>query len=444
MNDKEIKAAYERMGLLKPGAEADSRATALDLDKLEALARAATPGPWRASDAYADNGAFSGIDINADDGTVLLSEDSGPGQRDAQFIAAANPAAVLDLIALARRATAPHADYTVDDSELARKIMVFLGQRTSGSMEPGADPLRDRLAERIALWRPAAQPVEAGSAVQAEPTHFRGWGGKWQEVRPGDDAETLRAQGYELATHPAEPVRSEPIIKYEKTPTGPVLSVSYADDRIPVGGAWHDAILAECMKVESCYQADNPVATIKALINWHYQEASGVAEGIKQMADNYVQLTCSAPVGGALVAMGEPEGFTAWLAREMPAGTVINDPAWWAPRILRAVAAESAAAPAEQTQAARDVLAERRRQVEQEGWKPEHDDQYERHELSLAAGCYLLAGDGPHSGAPASWPWEQFWWKPADDRRNLVKAAALILADIERIDRQPATQAEGN
>jgi len=29
------------------------------------------------------------------------------------------------------------------------------------------------------------------------------------------------------------------------------------------------------------------------------------------------------------------ESFETWLAREMPAGTVIGDPAWWAPRILR-------------------------------------------------------------------------------------------------------------
>lgn len=29
--------------------------------------------------------------------------------------------------------------------------------------------------------------------------------------------------------------------------------------------------------------------------------------------------------------------FAEWLAREMPPGTVINDPRWWAPRIVRAV-----------------------------------------------------------------------------------------------------------
>lgn len=48
------------------------------------------------------------------------------------------------------------ADYTVDDVELAKKILVFMGHATSDSLEPGVDTLRDRLAERIAIWRPAA------------------------------------------------------------------------------------------------------------------------------------------------------------------------------------------------------------------------------------------------------------------------------------------------
>jgi hypothetical protein len=93
------------------------------------------------------------------------------------------------------------------------------------------------------------------------------------------------------------------------------------------------------------------------------------------------------------------------------------------------------------TDAARDVLAERRRQVEAEGWTLEGDDQYDGGELSLAAACYALAGDPPYARVPADWPWDYGWWKPVDDRRNLVKAAALILADIERIDRSTAAQA---
>jgi hypothetical protein len=36
---------------------------------------------------------------------------------------------------------------------------------------------------------------------------------------------------------------------------------------------------------------------------------------------------------------------------------------------------------------------------------------------------------------PAFWPWPPEWWKPCDRRANLVRAAALLIAEIERIDR---------
>lgn len=85
------------------------------------------------------------------------------------------------------------------------------------------------------------------------------------------------------------------------------------------------------------------------------------------------------------------------------------------------------------TDATRDVLAERRRQVEAEGWTSEHDGLHSTQELAFAAACYATAdaGDPP----PAVWPWRLSWWKPTDRRRNLVKAGALILAEIERLDR---------
>lgn len=89
----------------------------------------------------------------------------------------------------------------------------------------------------------------------------------------------------------------------------------------------------------------------------------------------------------------------------------------------------------------RDVLAERRRQIEAEGWTPEHDGLHSTQELAFAAACYATAdaGDPP----PAVWPWHLSWWKPADRRRNLEKAGALILAEIERLDRAAAQKPEG-
>lgn len=102
------------------------------------------------------------------------------------------------------------------------------------------------------------------------------------------------------------------------------------------------------------------------------------------------------------------------------------------------------------TQAVIDVLAERQRQIDAEGWTPEHDSQYSDGQLECAAACYAgHAGEcgwmaahpayGLHAYqsnfAPHNWPWNGDWWKPSNPRRDLVKSAALALAAIERFDR---------
>jgi hypothetical protein len=89
-----------------------------------------------------------------------------------------------------------------------------------------------------------------------------------------------------------------------------------------------------------------------------------------------------------------------------------------------------------QTQAARDVLAERRRQVDKEGFTSDQDDSYQAAELPRAAAAYILSGGA--DDVPAIWPWHKKWWKPRDGRSNYVRAAALLLAEIERIDRANA------
>lgn len=100
------------------------------------------------------------------------------------------------------------------------------------------------------------------------------------------------------------------------------------------------------------------------------------------------------------------------------------------------------------TNAARDVLAERQRQISTEGWTPEHDDRYVNGDLASAASCYVInvceGGDPEGEGRPPfGWPWSAEWWKPTDRRRDLVKAGALILAEIERLDRIEQTRATG-
>lgn len=82
---------------------------------------------------------------------------------------------------------------------------------------------------------------------------------------------------------------------------------------------------------------------------------------------------------------------------------------------------------------AREIQAEREAQISREGWTLPHDDKHDGAEMALAAACYALGST--HVGGTRVWPWDREWWKPSDDRRNLVKAAALIIAEIERLDR---------
>jgi len=76
-----------------------------DLDKLEALARAATPGPWAYQE---DSDVYTHIvrPVQSPGNIVrhYAQDTSGVVEANARFTAGANPAAVLALIALARRA----------------------------------------------------------------------------------------------------------------------------------------------------------------------------------------------------------------------------------------------------------------------------------------------------------------------------------------------------
>ncbi|MGC3519781.1 hypothetical protein ACPTJI_34015, partial [Pseudomonas aeruginosa] len=85
-----------------------------------------------------------------------------------------------------------------------------------------------------------------------------------------------------------------------------------------------------------------------------------------------------------------------------------------------------------------DVQAERRRQITVEGFDTSNDDG-SAGQIALAAGCYALhAGGigtdwpgGIRNGSALFWPWDEEWWKPKSARENLVRAGALVLAEIE-------------
>ena len=102
-----------------------------------------------------------------------------------------------------------------------------------------------------------------------------------------------------------------------------------------------------------------------------------------------------------------------------------------------------------------EIANERLRQISVEGWTPEHDDQHSSGELAGAAGCYAKhvnarqwcfknnPDDYQCEPEPSGWPWAAEWWKPKNPRSDLIRAAALIVAELERLDRAAGFTVEG-
>ncbi|MBE2178899.1 MAG: hypothetical protein IAE97_00300 [Chthoniobacterales bacterium] len=90
------------------------------------------------------------------------------------------------------------------------------------------------------------------------------------------------------------------------------------------------------------------------------------------------------------------------------------------------------------------IQTERERQVSAEGYTTAHDDTHAKGELAFCAAAYSYrAGEQSrypglnHDSPIAGWPFPD-GWKPSGRIRNLVKAAALIVAEIERLQRAGA------
>lgn len=88
------------------------------------------------------------------------------------------------------------------------------------------------------------------------------------------------------------------------------------------------------------------------------------------------------------------------------------------------------------------VQEERDRQLFHEGFTKNHDDTYKGGKLARAAAIYATPADWRNvvnipDTAPMFWPWDATWWRPTpDDRqRELIKAAALLHAEWDRLER---------
>ena len=90
------------------------------------------------------------------------------------------------------------------------------------------------------------------------------------------------------------------------------------------------------------------------------------------------------------------------------------------------------------------IAIERKRQIEEEGWTPKHDNMHRGHELCYAAAAYILTIIEPDGDHYKLWPWDMRYFKPTvkkfesnedNEIRQMVKAGALIAAEIDRLQR---------
>jgi len=94
------------------------------------------------------------------------------------------------------------------------------------------------------------------------------------------------------------------------------------------------------------------------------------------------------------------------------------------------------------------IAEERKRQIEKEGFNAEHDEEHGLGTLGSAALCYLEHAIGRawliddvddgieeyiKEEVPNDWPaaWALEGWKPKDPIKDLVRAGALIAAEID-------------
>lgn len=146
-------------------------------------------------------------------------------------------------------------------------------------------------------------------------------------------------------------------------------------------------------------------------------------------------------------AMIEAGGLALLDGSELTGGFSAGDAEYFAKKVL-----EAALAVRDPTQtvprelAIQKIEAERRRQIEVEGWTLGHDDahvygemmtaavSYYMHAMHVKLGCHpiVLRADG----APLGWPWDAAWWKPKNVARDLERAGALVMAERERLLRR--------
>ncbi len=89
------------------------------------------------------------------------------------------------------------------------------------------------------------------------------------------------------------------------------------------------------------------------------------------------------------------------------------------------------------------IAEERIRQIDRKGWSADHDDEHEDGLLAQAGGCYAIKAaeklglsiSKAYLNWPSAWPFDKEYYRPEEPIAQLVKAGALIAAEIDRLQR---------
>lgn len=82
------------------------------------------------------------------------------------------------------------------------------------------------------------------------------------------------------------------------------------------------------------------------------------------------------------------------------------------------------------------IAEERRHQINDLGFTTQKDMAYRNGELVDAALAYAKAASTQSDECPRGWPWSENTWKPQSPIENLVRAGALIAAEIDRLQNE--------
>lgn len=161
-----------------------------------------------------------------------------------------------------------------------------------------------------------------------------------------------------------------------------------------------------------------------------------LAQAYGRIADLEAQLSAARAVRGLQVGWAAiRNGKVNNLSQNKPAHPGKDGWEYWAEKGFTEPFPLLLGAP-ELSRAAMAGLLERARQIGSEGWTLDSDDQYVWGQLARAGACYAMSAAGVGELYIRNhWPWDWKWFKPTTPYRDLEKSFALVLSEMERLDR---------